>query len=142
MIMKYLYIFLTIITVNLASGSIHAATRCLDIKSSSTCNTMNKNGMDWLLNCGGITIMGTALCLPSSHDYSTGASQNYYNMVSSATTIDDLKHCWCMRTVPSVSKAVFITSYSSTADCFQNCTTNCTNTGSTNSTVRTALLTF
>ena len=115
----------------------YAVTKCVKLTSSTTCTSYSGgyNQSNWSATCGGIEIQGVALC-GSQDGGSTGTkSEN----VTTSSTSDDNKNCWCKMVSPAVSSWVFNRSGSAAGYCATNCASNCAFYAQINSAFRSAL---
>ena len=115
----------------------YAVTKCVKLTSSTTCTSYSGgyNQSNWSATCGGIEIQGVALC-GSRNGGSIGTkSEN----VTTSSTSDDNKNCWCKMVSPAVSSWVFNRSVSAAGYCATNCASNCAFYAQINSAFRSAL---
>ena len=100
----------------------YAVTKCVKLTSSTTCNPGSNNGVaDWSATCGGIAIQGVAFC-GSQDGGSVGTkSEN----VTTSSTSDDNKYCWCKMVSPAVSRWVFFNARTSAGICLNSCANGC-----------------
>ena len=101
----------------------YAVTKCVKLTPSTTCTSYSGvNGQsNWSATCGGIEIQGVAFC-GSQKGGSIGATTE---TVTTSTTSDDNKNCWCKMVSPAVSSWVFFYSDSSAGSCAYHCATSC-----------------
>lgn len=101
----------------------YAVTKCVKLTSSTTCTSSSgaAGRSNWSATCGGIEIQGVAFC-GSQEGGSVGTkSEN----VTTSSTSDNNKHCWCKMVSPAVSSWGFSYSYASASTCAINCAANC-----------------
>ena len=115
----------------------YAVTKCVKLTSSTTCTSFSGAGnqSNWSATCGGIEIQGVALC-----GYRNGGSIGTKSEnVTTSSTSDDNKNCWCKMVSPAVSSWVFSYSGSAAGYCATNCASNCAFYAQINSAFRSAL---
>ena len=103
-----------------------AVTKCVkQPSSSSTCsNYSSERGQsNWSATCDGVSVQGVAFC-GSQDGGSTGATTT---AVTTGTTDDSNKYCWCKMTSPAVSRWVFIAAQASPIICDYQCAAICSN---------------
>ncbi len=100
-----------------------AVTKCVRLSSSTTCvRPYGSTGQsNWSATCGGIEIQGVAFC-GSQKGGSYGAKSE---TVTTSSTSDDNKHCWCKMVSPAVSSWVFSYSYPYAGTCATSCAGYC-----------------
>ena len=103
--------------------SAYAVTKCVKLTSSTTCTTFSGNGSNWSATCGGIEIQGVAFC-GSRKGGSMGATTE---SVTTSSTSDNNKYCWCKMVSPAVSSWVFLYSRPSVGSCAYYCANSCAN---------------
>ena len=113
----------------------YAVTKCVKLTSSTTCTTSSDNGSNWSATCGGIEIQGVAFC-GSQKGGSAGAKSE---TVTTSSTSDDNKNCWCKMVSPAVSSWVFNYSNASAGLCAAYCAGYCANNARNASSFRSAL---
>ena len=101
----------------------YAVTKCVKLTPSTTCPTSSGNGSNWSATCGGIEIQGVAFC-GSQDGGSTGTKSG---TVTTSSTSDNNKYCWCKMVSPAVSSWVFGRSTSSGGLCTSSCSYSCAN---------------
>ena len=101
----------------------YAVTKCVKLTSSTKCTS--SSGADgqsnWSATCGGIAIQGVAFCGSQDGGSMGTKSEN----VTTSSTSDDNKYCWCKMVSPAVSSWVFNYSDSSAGYCVNGCARNC-----------------
>lgn len=102
-----------------------AVTKCVKQPSSSTCsNYSSERGQsNWSATCDGVPVQGVAFC-GSQDGGSIGATTT---AVTTGTTDDSNKYCWCKMTSPAVSRWVFIAAQASPILCDYQCAAVCSN---------------
>ena len=114
----------------------YAVTKCVKLTPSTTCTTSSGNGSNWSATCGGIEIQGVAFC-GSRKGGSMGTKSE---TVTTSSTSDNNKYCWCKMVSPAVSSWVFSFSYTDAGSCATTCAYGCAlGAGQTNSAFRSAL---
>ena len=113
----------------------YAVTKCVKLTPSTTCTTFSGNGSNWSTTCGGIAIQGVTLC--GSQD--GGSPGKTSETVTTSSTSDNNKYCWCKMVSPAVSSWVFLISNTSAGDCAYACATNCAISAQHSSAFRSAL---
>ena len=100
-----------------------AVTKCVKLNSSTTCSTSSGEygQSNWSATCGGVSIQGVAFC-GSQNGGSVGATTD---AVTTSSTSDNNKYCWCKMTSPAVSRWVFYSADTSAGDCAHACAANC-----------------
>ena len=100
-----------------------AVTKCVKLNSSTTCSsTSGDNGQsNWSATCGGVSIQGVAFC-GSQDGGSIGATTT---AVTTGTTDDSNKYCWCKMVSPAVSRWVFNGAIASAGGCASICASTC-----------------
>ena len=101
----------------------YAVTKCVKLTSSTTCTNASGSGSNWYATCGGIAIQGVAFC-GSQDGGSTGTKSG---TVTTSSTSDNNKYCWCKMVSPAVSSWVFSRSTSSGGLCTSSCSYSCAN---------------
>lgn len=101
----------------------YAVTKCVKLTPSTTCTSYSGvvGRSNWSATCGGIEIQGVAFC-SSRNGGSMGTKSE---TVTTSSTSDDNKHCWCKMVSPAVSSWVFYDSYNSAGSCAYYCATTC-----------------
>ena len=113
----------------------YAVTKCVKLTSSTTCTTSSGNGSNWSATCGGIAIQGVAFCGSQKGGAMGTKSEN----VTTSSTSDDNKYCWCKMVSPAVSSWVFNTTNSSAGSCANYCASHCASNAQYRSDFRSAL---
>ena len=115
----------------------YAVTKCVKLTSSTTCTSYSGviGRSNWSATCGGIEIQGVAFC-GSRNGGSIGTKSE---TVTTSSTSDNNKYCWCKMVSPAVSSWVFSFSYTDAGSCANNCATNCGINARGNSAWRSAL---
>ena len=100
-----------------------AVTKCVKLTPSTTCTSHSGafGQSNWSATCGGIEIQGVAFC-GSQNGGSVGATSE---KVTTSSTSDDNKNCWCKMVSPAVSSWVFNVSAESAGACAYLCAYNC-----------------
>ena len=100
-----------------------AVTKCVKLSSSTTCsNHSSESGQsNWSATCGGISIQGIGFC-GSQYGGSVGATTD---AVTTSSSNDANKYCWCRMISPAVSQWVFLIEYSSAGNCANRCASVC-----------------
>ena len=116
----------------------YAVTKCVKLTSSTTCTSVSGafGQSNWSATCGGIEIQGVAFC-GSQNGGSMGTKSE---KVTTSSTSDDNKNCWCKMVSPAVSSWVFNTSTESAGACAYLCAYNCAAGARNYSALRSALL--
>ena len=114
---------------------VYAVTKCVKLTSSTTCTTYSGTGSNWSATCGGIAIQGVVFC----GSQKGGSKGETSETVTTSTTSDDNKYCWCKMVSPAVSSWVFNRSLSSAGYCAGNCAYYCAYDARYNSDLRSAL---
>ena len=101
----------------------YAVTKCVKLTSSTTCTSYSGavGQSNWSMTCGGIEIQGVAFC--SSQD--GGSKGTISETVTTSSTSDYNKHCWCKMVSPAVSSWVFNNSRPSAGSCAYACAGSC-----------------
>ncbi len=99
----------------------YAVTKCVKLTPSTLCTTSSSNGSNWYATCGGIEIQGVAFC-GSQEGASEGVTTE---TVTTSSTSDDNRHCWCKMVSPAVSRWVFAYTHDSAGHCADGCSNNC-----------------
>lgn len=104
----------------------YAVTKCVKLTSSTTCTSYSGavGQSNWSMTCGGIEIQGVAFC--SSQD--GGSTGTISETVTTSSTSDNNKHCWCKMVSPAVSSWVFDHSRTSAGSCAYACAGSCAST--------------
>ena len=115
----------------------YAVTKCVKLTSSTTCTSVSGafGQSNWSATCGGIEIQGVAFC-GSQNGGSMGTKSE---KVTTSSTSDDNKNCWCKMVSPAVSSWVFNTSTESAGACAYLCAYNCAGRAQSQSAFRTPL---
>ena len=115
----------------------YAVTKCVKLTSSTTCTSHSGEvgQSNWSATCGGIEIQGVAFC-GSQKGGSYGAKSE---TVTTSSTSDDNKYCWCKMVSPAVSSWVFNYSNASAGLCAAYCSGYCANNARNASNLRSAL---
>ena len=115
----------------------YAVTKCVKLTSSTTCTSHSGavGQSNWSATCGGIEIQGVAFC-GSQKGGSIGATTE---TVTTSSTSNNNKYCWCKMVSPAVSSWVFGGSAPSTDNCVGGCASSCGYDAQINSTFRSAL---
>ena len=102
---------------------VYAVTKCVKLTSSTTCTSYSGavGQSNWSMTCGGIEIQGVAFC-GSQNGGSIGTKSV---TVTTSSTSDNNKYCWCKMVSPAVSSWVFYYSGTSAGNCARNCAGNC-----------------
>ena len=102
---------------------VYAVTKCVKLTSSTTCTSYSGviGRSNWSATCGGIEIQGVAFC-GSRNGGSIGTKSE---TVTTSSTSDNNKYCWCKMVSPAVSSWVFNTSTESAGACAYLCAYNC-----------------
>ena len=115
----------------------YAVTKCVKLTSSTTC--ISSSGVvgrsNWSATCGGIEIQGVAFC-GSQKGGSYGAKSE---TVTTSSTSDDNKYCWCKMVSPAVSSWVFNYTNASAGLCAAYCSGYCATGARNYSALRSAL---
>ena len=100
-----------------------AVTKCVKLTPSTTCSDFwDEYGQsNWSATCDGVSVQGVAFC-GSQKGGSNGATTD---AVTTSSTSDDNKYCWCKMVSPAVSRWVFAYSGASAGDCALNCAAYC-----------------
>ena len=116
---------------------VYAVTKCVKLTSSTTCTYSSGafGQSNWSATCGGIEIQGVVFC-GSQNGGSIGTKSE---TVTTSSTSDNNKYCWCKMVSPAVSSWVFSFSYTDAGSCANNCATNCGINARGNSAWRSAL---
>ena len=114
-----------------------AVTKCVKLNSSTTCssNSGEYGQSNWSATCGGVSIQGVAFC-GSRNGGSVGATTD---AVTTSTTSDNNKYCWCKMVSPAVSRWVFTYAYTSAGRCADDCAYYCALYARNNASFRSAL---
>ena len=102
----------------------YAVTKCVKLTSSTTCTSYSgaAGQSNWSATCGGIEIQGVAFC-GSQNGGSEGVTTE---TVTTSSTPDDNKNCWCKMVSPAVSRWVFAYSgHGSAGHCADDCSLYC-----------------
>ena len=100
-----------------------AVTKCVKLSSSTTCPDYSgaTGQSNWSATCGGISIQGVAFC-GSQNGGSAGATTD---AVTTSSTSNDNKYCWCKMVSPAVSRWVFNLALASAGFCANRCAYYC-----------------
>lgn len=114
-----------------------AVTKCVKLNSSTTCSSYSglASQSNWSATCGGVSIQGVAFC-GSQNGGSTGATTG---AVTTSSTIDNNKYCWCKMVSPAVSSWVFYGDRESASNCARLCARICASYAAANASFRSAL---
>ena len=142
--MKKHLILAGVITTVLTTTGAHAVTKCVALNSSSTTCTTDltqyKFHTDWAATCttNGVStpISGIGIC-SSTDGGSMGATAT--DLYTSSTSDDNL-YCWCRIISPTVSRWVFVDSFTPAGSCAEYCTHYCVGYIRINAAYRSALL--
>jgi hypothetical protein len=106
-----------------AFGDADAATKCVNLSSSSTCtgNSSTNVAGDWTSTCNGINIKGVGVCSSTS----SSSAGNTLSSLASSSTADDNRYCYCKMIIPAVSYWVFAMVHASGGNCLSGCTNYC-----------------
>ena len=115
--------------------SAYAVTKCVKLTSSTTCMNRSSSGSNWSITCGGIEIQGVAFCGSQNGGSAGTKSKN----VTTSSTSDNNKNCWCKMVSPAVSSWVFANSRTSAGSCVVDCASSCGYNAQLNSTFRSGL---
>ena len=98
-------------------------TKCVALNSSTTCTSYSGavGQSNWSMTCGGIEIQGVAFC-GSQNGGSIGTKSE---TVTTSSTSDNNKYCWCKMVSPAVSSWVFGYSVAAAGFCVYNCASVC-----------------
>ena len=101
----------------------YAVTKCVKLTSSTTCTSYSgaTGQSNWSATCGGIEIQGVAFCGSQNGGSFAATSET----VTTSSTSDDNKYCWCKMVSPAVSSWVFHDSYTSAGRCANLCAYDC-----------------
>ena len=116
----------------------YAVTKCVKLTPSTTCKSYYGviGRSNWSATCGDIKIQGVAFC-GSRNGGSIGTKSE---TVTTSSTSDNNKYCWCKMVSPAVSSWVFSFSYTDAGSCATTCAYGCAlGAGQTNSAFRSAL---
>ena len=115
----------------------YAVTKCVKLTPSTTCTSYSGavGQSNWSMTCGGIEIQGVAFC-GSQNGGSIGTKSE---TVTTSSTSDNNKYCWCKMVSPAVSSWVFYYSGTSAGNCGRNCAGNCVSAARDFSAFRSAL---
>ena len=100
-----------------------AVTKCVKLTSSTTCTSYSgaTGQSNWSATCGGIEIQGVALCGSQNGGSSGTKSEN----VTTSSTSDDNKNCWCKMVSPAVSSWVYGATPPDAGTCADKCANSC-----------------
>ena len=100
-----------------------AVTKCVKLNSSTTCSSSSGEygQSNWSATCDGVSVQGVAFCGSQSGN-SVGATTD---AVTTSSTSDDNRHCWCKMTSPAVSRWVFSYAITSAGYCANSCAYSC-----------------
>ena len=115
----------------------YAVTKCVKLTSSTTCTSSSGEfgQSNWSATCGGVSVSGVAFC-GSQNGNSMGTKSE---KVTTSSTSDDNKNCWCKMVSPAVSSWVFNISTESAGACAYLCAYNCAGRAQSQSAFRTPL---
>ena len=104
---------------------VYAVTKCVKLTSSTTCTSYSGavGQSNWSARCGGTEIQGVAFC--GSKD--GGSIGTKSETVTTSSTSDNNKYCWCKMVSPAVSSWVFLYSRPSVGSCAYYCANSCAN---------------
>ena len=114
-----------------------AVTKCVKLNSSTTCSSSSGayRQSNWSATCGGVSIQGVAFC-GSQDGGSAGATTD---AVTTSSTSDNNKYCWCKMVSPAVSRWVFNYASASAGSCANSCATYCASDARSSASFRSAL---
>ena len=100
-----------------------AVTKCVALNSSTTCTSSSgaPGQSNWSATCGGIEIQGVAFCGSRNGVFAGTKSEN----VTTGSTSDDNKYCWCKMVSPAVSRWVFHPADTLAGSCAYSCAYLC-----------------
>ena len=115
----------------------YAVTKCVKLTPSTTCTSSGAFGQsNWSATCGGIAIQGVAFCGSQKGD---SIDVTTTDAVTTSTTSDDNRYCWCKMVSPAVSSWVSYGPRMDAGDCADDCAYNCASSARGNSAWRSAL---
>ena len=114
-----------------------AVTKCVALNSNTTCDTNSTptGQSNWSISCGDIPIQGVAFC--GSQNGGTIGKKS--TTVTTSSTSDENKYCWCKMISPAVSSWVFYNNHASTDGCANACARGCGNAAQVYASFRSAL---
>ena len=129
-------LFLLVIAITFCQP-VYAVTKCVKLNSSTTCSDFSGeyNQSNWSATCGGVSIQGVAFC-GSQDGGETGATTD---AVTTSTTSDNNKYCWCKMVSPAVSRWVFTQAITPAGYCANNCAFVCAGSAQSSASFRSAL---
>ena len=129
-------LFLLVIAITFCQP-VYAVTKCVKLNSSTTCSTYSgaTGQSNWSATCDGVSVQGVAFC-GSQNGVSIGATTD---AVTTSTTSDNNKYCWCKMTSPAVSRWVFSYARTPAGYCAINCANACAYYAQNNASFRSAL---
>ena len=115
----------------------YAVTKCVKLTPSTTCTSSSGayGQSNWSATCGGVSVSGVAFC-GSQKENSDNATTD---AVTTSTTRDDNRHCWCKMVSPAVTSWVSYGPRESAGSCAYDCAYNCASSARGNSAWRSAL---
>ena len=114
----------TIPPANAVPAPASTVTKCVKLTSSTTCSNYSGeiNQSNWSVTCDGVSVQGVAFC--GSQD--GGSAIATTDAVTTSSTIDNNKYCWCKMVSPAVSRWVLqYRSHTSAGDCARTCANSC-----------------
>ena len=101
----------------------YAVTKCVKLTSSTTCtSSYGATGQsNWSATCGGIAIQGVAFCGSQDGGSAGTKSEN----VTTSTTSEDNRYCWCKMVSPAVSSWVSRNPFTTAGLCAAGCANSC-----------------
>ena len=101
----------------------YAVTKCVKLSPSTTCTSPSgaTGQSNWSATCGDIEIQGVAFC----GSQKGGSSGETSETVTTSTTSDNNKHCWCKVVSPAVSSWVYYASPPDVGTCAHTCASSC-----------------
>lgn len=123
------------------AGAASAATKCVNLTSSTTCSYVNPGTyvVDWGSNC---TSSGTSVVIRGVSQCSSTAGSSIGQTATSleiSGDTDDM-YCWCKMVSPAVSSWVFYDDANSASLCASSCAERCAYYAAIYSAFRSALL--
>ena len=121
-----------------------AVTKCVALKSNTTCSsTPEYYQIDWYATCTttigsshkGVGITGISACSSTSGNTVGKTSER----ISTSSTTNNNKYCWCKMTSPVVSQWVFNNMEASNGGCIYSCSYNCAKYAQNNASFRNGL---
>ena len=115
----------------------YAVTKCVKLTPSTTCTSSSGavGRSNWSATCGGIEIQGVAFCGSQYGDLAGKTSET----VTTSSTSDNNKYCWCKMVSPAVSSWVFALYFPFASDCAGGCANICAYYAQGNSSFQSAL---